>query len=151
VALGLSDAAQAVTMSYSIDDNVQEQLDVIGRIVVMEKPWNSVSDDETYRLLLRSKIAKNNSDCTIQSIITAMQYIVPLSQVIVTDFEDMTMGVSFLQPITSQQINILLSFDLVPKPQGVRFRHYTVIPFLTMFGRATSQWGGSGAQYNFYQ
>lgn len=143
-------AYNAITASWDIDNNTQEQLNVIGRVVVIDKPWNTVSDDEIYRALLRSKIVKNNSDATIDSIIEAMEFIVGGNVVTVSDFEDMSMDVAFIEPITAQQINLLNTFDLVPKPQGVRFRGYTVLPLTTIYGADESVYGEPTAQYGFY-
>lgn len=143
-------AYSAITASWDIDNNTQEQLNVIGRIVVIDKPWNTVSDDEIYRALLRSKIAKNNSDATIDSIIESMEYIVGGNVVTVSDFEDMSMDVAFVEPITAQQIDLLNTFDLVPKPQGVRFRGYAVLPTVLLYGDTNAVYGEPTAQYGFY-
>lgn len=147
VASGIFDAAQAVRTSYSIDGNVQAQLDVIGRIVVMDQPWSTVQDDELYRLLIRSKIAKNNSDATTQSIIRAMSFIFPNDLIYINDNENMSFGVTFLNEITPEQIDIIRNYDVLPKPQGVRFRGYAVLPYITHWGRPSSQWGRATPGY----
>lgn len=150
VADTLFTAYTEITASWDIDSNVQEQLNVIGRIVVIDNPWEVVADDEIYRALLRSKIVKNNSDATIDSIIESMQYIFTGNSVTVSDFEDMSMDVVFLEPITAQQLFILENFDLIPKPQGVRFRGYAVLPTLTVWGAEDAIWGADGSQFGFY-
>lgn len=152
VADTLFTAYSQITASWDIDTNVQEQLNVIGRIVVIDNPWEVVADDDIYRLLLKSKIAKNNSDATIDGIIEAMQYIFSGNSVTVSDFEDMSMDVVFVESITAQQVFILENFDLVPKPQGVRLRGFAVIPDSTIWGADNdiSTWGDDGAQFGFY-
>ena len=143
-------AYAAITASWDIDNNVQAQLDVIGRIVVIDNPWEFVQDDEIFRLLLKSKVAKNNSDATIDSIIGAMSFIIDDNTITVTDFEDMSFGVEFLDSLTPQQINLLLNFDIIPKPQGVRFRGYAVLPDVILYGQTDAVYGEPTVQYGFY-
>lgn len=142
IASELTNAYTDITASWDIDNNVQAQLDIIGRIVVIDRTWDFVQDDVTYRLLLKSKVSKNNSDATIDSIIEAMSFIIDDNIITVSDFEDMSFDIQFLDPLSPQQIDLLLNFDLVPKPQGVRFRGYIMLPFATMFGSPTAQFGG---------
>lgn len=150
VSNSLQTAYNAITASWDIDNNVQEQLDVIGRIVVMDNPWSFVSNDETYRALIKSKIAKNNSDATISGIIESMSYIIDDNTIIVGDYEDMSFDVAFIEPITLDQIDLLNNFDLVPKPQGVRFRGYAVLPTVLLYGDVEAVYGEPTAQYGFY-
>lgn len=150
LALELSDVYELVRVSYDIDVANIAQLDMIGRIVVIDKPYNSVNDIETYRALLKSKIAKNTSDATIDGIIGAMQFIVPNNVVTVSDFEDMSMDVAFNAVLTDKQIEIMNNFNLVPKPQGVRFRGYAVLPQSTIYGSELAQYGDDDDQYGFY-
>lgn len=143
-------ACDAVTASWNIDTNTQEQLNVIGRIVVIDQPWEAVSDDETYRLLLKSKIAKNNSDATIQGIISAMSFIFSGNAVTVRDYEDMTFDVTFEDAITPSQVDILTQFDLVPKPQGVRLIGYAAPAISTIFGNEDAIYGDEDSQHGYY-
>lgn len=143
-------ACDAVTASWNIDTNTQEQLNVIGRIVVIDQPWEAVSDDETYRLLLKSKIAKNNSDATIQGIISAMSFIFSGNAVTVRDYEDMTFDVTFEDIITPSQVDILTQFDLVPKPQGVRLIGYAAPAISTIFGNEDAIYGDEDSQHGYY-
>jgi hypothetical protein len=146
----ISDAFESVRTSWDISTGEQHQLDVIGRIVSMQFPFSTVNDVVVYRALIRSKIAKNNSDATLDGVVTAMQFILPNTQVIVGDFENMTMDVSFLTAIDLPTINLLNTFDIVPRPQGVRFRGYAVLPSSIMYGDDEAQCGDDEAQYGFY-
>lgn len=143
-------ACDAVTASWNIDTNVREQLNVIGRIVVIDQPWEVVADDEIYRLLLKSKIAKNNSDATIQGIISAMSFIFSGNRTTVSDYEDMSFDITFEDPITPSQVDILLNFDLVPKPQGVRLRGYAVPPLSNCHGNENAVFGNENTQHGYY-
>ena len=188
IASELEQAYNDIKISYSIDDNTREQLNVIGRVVVVGDTWETVANlivggrelveetpqlnqlgsnqlgsfqltpnqvgyayvDNIYRQLIRSKIAKNNSDATIDSILGAISFITGDSNITVSDFEDMTFDVVFLDNISNEQIEILTNFDLVPKPQGVRFRGYAVLPSSTVWGADESQWGADESQWGFY-
>ncbi len=157
VAQPLRDALDAVRLSYDIDLNVGAQLDVIGRIVVVDRntigditfdvaecnadgdyecgddinaqcmPVSVIADqtlsDAYFRTLIRAKIVKNNSPATIDDVLDAVSQITPdVSWVRVIDPEDMSF---FLEtssdPLTSIERYILLTEDIIPRPQGVRF------------------------------
>lgn len=78
--------------------------------------------DEYFRLLLKSKIIRNNSETTIDDIIDAVTFIAPeLGMVRVIDREDMSFTIEFYGLIGSVVRQLLLSGRIVPKPQGVRF------------------------------
>ena len=98
--------------------------------------------DEYFRLLLKSKIIKNNSETTIDDILDAVTFIAPDIDIIrVTDGEDMTFSIEFSGVANPIVRDLLISGKIVPKPQGVRFNG-----FLETFGYAES--GDSLAQCN---
>lgn len=116
-----------VRYSYDIDTNEGQALDVIGNIVDISRVD---ANDEVFRLLLRAKIAKNNSDATLDSIVTAVQFVTGIQDVSVNDREDMTFTVEFANPLTEQQRNIFNQYDLLPRPQGVNFLGFVeFLPF----------------------
>lgn len=120
-------AFNAVRYSYDIDTNEGQALDVIGNIVDISRVD---ANDEVFRLLLRAKIAKNNSDATLDSIVTAVQFVTGIQDVSVNDREDMTFTVEFADPLTEQQRNIFNQYDLLPRPQGVNFLGFVeFLPF----------------------
>ena len=133
-------AFNGVRYSYDIDTNEGQALDVIGNIVDISRVD---ANDEVFRLLLRAKIAKNNSDATLDSIVTAVQFVTGIQDVSVNDREDMTFTVEFADPLTEQQRNIFNDYDLIPRPQGVNFLGF--VEFLparevdTYVGAATVQ------------
>lgn len=98
--------------------------------------------DESFRLLLKSKIVKNNSEATIDDILDAVTFIAPDIDIIrVTDGEDMTFSIEFSGVANPIVHDLLISGKIVPKPQGVRFNG-----FLETFGYA--ELGDSLAQCN---
>lgn len=180
----LFDTFDAVRMSYDIDTAVGEQLDVIGRIVVIDRGFESfvVFDPDTYfggsgdacqfggidsqfesvggvlsqevsdaifRVLIRAKIAKNNNDATLDGIASALSFITESSPIRVVDNENMTMSVSFGSELTDIERFVFNTFDVVPRPQGVRFLGYVKETAITQFGGAFS-FGDTRASFGFY-
>lgn len=81
--------------------------------------------DEYYRYLLRAKIAKNNSDASIDSILTSVNYADPsVNAYRLVDGEDMTFSIEFYGKIGSIFRDLLISGDIVPRPQGVKFNGF---------------------------
>lgn len=180
----LFDTFDAVRMSYDIDTAVGEQLDVIGRIVVIDRGFESfvVFDPDTYfggsgdacqfggidsqfesvgevlsqevsdaifSVLIRAKIAKNNSDATLDGVADALSYITSSSPIRVVDNEDMTFSVSFGSELTDIERFVFNTFDVVPRPQGVRFLGYVEETAITQFGGAFG-FGDTRASFGFY-
>lgn len=170
----LEEAYQGVSGSYNIDDATTYELDVLGRIVgigrsfegVIEysssqfgrsqfgrnqfQPTQGVTDqdlnNDTYRLLIKAKIAKNTSDATIDSIILALRLIVETDNIELIDNEDMSFEVVF-DSLTVLEKTVLSSFDIIPKPQGVNISGLVDASSVSQFGR--SQFGGSQFTYKF--
>lgn len=142
-----------IRYSYDIDANEGAQLDVIGNIVDISRLYRTkfeeitppfivdgAVDDEVYRLLLKSKILKNNSDATLDTILDSIQFISDATNAMVLDHRDMSFSLVFKNALTDKERYILNVFDIVPRPQGVRFRGFVEE------GNASQY--GSGVQYN---
>lgn len=148
-------AANFVRDSYDIDSNSGEALNVIGRVVDIDRSFienrkftvyecNDVGDfecgdesaqcsatsagvdsdlsDEYYKYLLRAKIAKNNSDSSIDDILTIVNTAVPsINALRIIDGENMAFSIEFYGGIDAIARDLLISGDLVPSPQGVKF------------------------------
>lgn len=174
----LFNASDNVRMSYYIDTAVGAQLDVIGRVVVIDRSYESqivftpdarfgatrfgglsarfnnrgetVSNevsDAIYRVLIRAKIAKNNSDATLDGIVKSLSYITNSNPITVVDNEDMTFSVSFGTELTSIERFVFDTFDVVPRPQGVRFLGYTETKSILRFGSGIN-FGDDRARFN---
>lgn len=181
LAAELEDPATAVRVMYDIDAAVGEQLNIIGRIVVVDRTFtgevalnpglfaepdgaefgdeetvfaalfvdqdNQMSDD-LYRLVIKSKIIKNNSDATIESILYGMNFLLPNADVLrVTDGEDMSFSVEFYGNITDLERWALLNAKLVPKPQGVRFNGFLEGFDYVQFDDDTEEFGDTSAEF----
>lgn len=80
-------------------------------------------DDETYRTLLRAKIAANNWDGTLPAAKEALEIIFPggETQIVITDNQDMMITFGVAGVIPSALFIALLSDGYLPlKPEGVR-------------------------------
>ena len=180
----ISAVYEDVRNSYDIDANEGEQLNVIGRIVGIDRSFESqvfydvdtsfgadndasqfggidsqfettgksISNDVSdsiYRVLLKAKIAKNNSDATLDGIVHALSYITSSSPIQVIDNEDMTFSVSFGSELTDIERFVFDTFDIVPRPQSVRFLGYVDEESITQFGGSFS-WGDTRANFGLY-
>jgi len=176
-------AAQAVRRMYDIDNNVGEQLNIIGRIVVASRNFlastpltvsqfgdvdaefgdldavfsalsigtDSQMSDEFFRLVIRAKIVKNNSDATIESILNGVTFLIPGADVVrVIDGEDMSFAIEFRGNITDLERWALLNAKLIPKPQGVRFNGFLDSYTPSEFGDVDAEFGDTDAQFHGY-
>lgn len=181
LAAELGSAVDAVRVMYNIDTAVGAQLDIIGRIVVIDRAFtgqvaldpglfaltdgdefgdteavfaalfvdqdNQMSDD-LYRLVIKAKIIKNNSDATIDSILFGMNFLLPNAEFLrVTDGENMSFSIEFYGNITELQRYALLNSQLVPKPQGVRFGGFLEGFEYVEFGDDELEFGDTTAEF----
>lgn len=181
LAAELGSAVDAVRVMYNIDTAEGEQLNIIGRIVVVDRAFVgqveldpglfAVTDgdqfgdteavfaalyvdqdgqmsDDLYRLVIKSKIIKNNSDATIESILYGMNFLLPNAEVLrVTDGEDMSFSVEFYGNLTDLERWALLNATLVPKPQGVRFNGFLEGIDYVQFNNDEFEFGDTDAEF----
>lgn len=161
-----------VADSYNIDDAGTDELDVLGRIVVIDRSFESGIEQTTnmfgrtqfgngqfqvgsiqgteelnndiYRILIKAKIAKNNNDATLDGIIEALAIIVETDNIMIRDNEDMSFDVLF-DSLTEIEKQVLQGFDIIPKPQGVRINRIVDESAVSQYGR--SQFGASQFAY----
>ena len=107
--------------------------------------------DELYRLVIRSKIIKNNGDATIENILDGMNFLLPRADVLrVTDGEDMSFSIEFYGQITNLERFALLNAGLVPKPQAVKFNGFLEGFDMVEFGDADAEFGDEDAEFAGY-
>jgi hypothetical protein len=169
-------AYQGVRVSYDIDNANTNELDIIGRIVVINRSFESVVEyesdqygrnqfgsaqfmpsqgttdqqlnDDIYRLLIKAKIAKNTNDATLDGIIQALAFIVETDDIMILDNENMSFDIEF-GSLTDLERLVLTNFDIVPEPQGVRFNGYIESGSFSQFGGPASQFGRSQFAFKF--
>ncbi len=109
---------------------------------------DSEMSDELYRIAIRAKIIKNNSDATIESILYGMNFLLPNADVMrVTDGEDMSFSIEFYGEITALERYALLNADFVPRPQGVKFNGFLEGWKLPEFGDDDVEFGDEHAEF----
>lgn len=113
------------------------------------KTISEETSNEIFKILIKSKIAKNNNDVTLDGIVSALQYIVGQPSVHVIDNEDMTFSISFGSELTAVERYILTTFDVTPRPQGVRFLGFTEETMITQFGGQFG-FGDPRSQFGWY-
>lgn len=175
-----ADVFQNIRTSYNIDTATTDELNVIGRIVVMDRGyegqiifdpirWGSGSrwggsgvrymtpvgagsfevSNDIYRILIKAKIAKNNSDATVEGILQSIATITDIQAVRLFDYEDMSFAIEFGETLDSVTRFALNNFNVIPKPQGVRFTGYTETSLNTYWGGLYG-WGDERASFNTY-
>ncbi|CNE16120.1 DUF2612 domain-containing protein [Yersinia enterocolitica] len=76
--------------------------------------------DYLYRILIKAKIQKNNTNATLDEIKTAVDYILDVNSAII-DGQDMTMKTIWVdKPIPANVLVLIQLFDLILRPQGVK-------------------------------
>lgn len=88
-------------------------------------------DDETYRTMLRAKIASNMWDGTMPTYRSVMAYVLQSfgAQVVAVDHQDMTMDVYFFGAVFPAVFVALLTSGYFPlKPAGVKINGYHIQP-----------------------
>lgn len=153
-------AGQKVIDLLDIDKQSGEQLDLLGRIAGIDRPFIDASvvagdwfgwlgngdrngwgapwlprdiagqtsilmPDIYFRVLIKARIAKNNSDSTIDGIIEALEFITGKLVGNVDDRQDMSFSVVFSEDLSIYVRTILQNFDIVPRPQGVKFLSFS--------------------------
>lgn len=107
--------------------------------------------DEFFRLVIRAKIIKNNSDATIESILDGVTFLIPGAHVIrVIDGEDMSFSIEFDGNITDVERWALLNANLIPRPQTVRFNGFLDSYIPSEFGDSDAEFGDTDAQFHGY-
>lgn len=170
----IESAYQDIAGSYDIDSANTAELDILGRIVGINRSFEAtieysssqfgrsqfgssqfqqtqgVTDaalnNDIYRLLIRAKIAKNTNDATLDGIIAAFSFIVETNGIRILDPENMGIDILF-DSLTDLEKLVLVNFDITPKPQGVELNGFIDESDVTQFGSA--QFGGAQFMYRF--
>lgn len=121
-------AAKEMPAAFNVHNAVGNQLDVIGRIVGVDRKFPPVNipgqppylDDASYRQVILSKIIQNQWDGSYEKFIEMAR--ATLDENIGAkyhDNQDMTMDVTIEGQLTPIMVELLLRGYILPKPMGV--------------------------------
>lgn len=147
--------ASALSGNFDLDKAIGVQLDILGLILginrtVSFEPTGGISpilDDDTYRLILRAKIMRNQWNGTITQIYDLWSNLFPLLYLILHDNQDMSMTALVIGITNSIQADLLSYGYLVPKPEGVSVSYATPAGKVFGYGVDSMAFGGYGVGY----
>jgi len=116
---------------FDIDLAIGKQLDALGVIlgqsrIMSFQPTDGSSatlDDETYRLLLKVKVAWNHWDGKTQSLIPIWQEIFPGGTIIINDSLNMSAVITMYGSFSSIIVDLINNGLIVPRPEGVQYTY----------------------------
>lgn len=89
---------------------------------------DAVMSDDLYRLVIKSKIAKNNGDATIESILDAVSFLLPkATDLRLVDSDEGDFHIEHKGQMTNLEKWALTNNDLVPKPLGITFTGFVEV------------------------
>lgn len=130
---------QEVENAFDIETAVGKQLDILGKYIgfdrnvklILPETGSLVLEDEEYRLLLKLKIITNNGRATTGDIKTGLYKLFP-TQIRLFDNRDMTYTY-FVDTSFSNLMNVIVSEELLPLPEGVGYKLIVVQKDITKF------------------
>lgn len=89
---------------------------------------DAVMSDDLYRLVIKSKIAKNNGDATTESILDAVSFLLPkATDLRLVDNDDGDFYIEYKGIMSNLEKWALTNNDLVPKPLGITFTGFVEV------------------------
>jgi hypothetical protein len=123
--------------AFDIDTASGLQLNFLGQVIGVSRivgfqPSNGVSpilDDETYRLLLKARIAQNQWDGRISSLQAIWQQLFPGGKIIIEDAQNMTATIVLSGSFSSITQDLITNGYIVPRPQAVLYNYtFSTLP-----------------------
>lgn len=123
--------AKSIDINFDLDYAIGKQLDTLGTIIGRERvltfqPLNGhdpVLDDETYRLVLKAKVAMNMWDGTIPQIYKIWDNIFKDIGLQIKDNQDMSFNAYITGYVNQIRQDLIQHGYIVPKPEGVRVNY----------------------------
>lgn len=121
---------------YDIDTAIGDQLDVIGEWVGVNRVLNfqpvygpAIMTDDTYRSVIKSKIAQNAWNGTNEQYVTLWDGILPEVPIIFSDNQDMSISVVAITTPDDYVIELINNGYFLIKPQAVGL-NFAAVPIL---------------------
>jgi len=126
------DALKMFDYEFDLDFATGVQLNVLGDIVGVKRTLtfqpsggvSSILDDETYRLIIKTKIAKNQWNGTIPGLLSIWKSIFPTIELIIRDNMNMTADIVVVGLGSTLHRELVENGYVLPKPEGVRYNVY---------------------------
>jgi hypothetical protein len=123
----ITEDSDALLVEPSSVPNLFAPLDILGLIVGVKRelpfqPSNGVSpllDDDTFRLLIRAKVVKNQWDGKIGTLKAAWKLLFPTGTIKIQDNQDMSLIVTMTGNFSSIIVDLINNDFIVPRPEGV--------------------------------
>ena len=121
--------------AFNLDTAVGVQLDIIGRIVGVDRllSFHPVSgdsplmNDSTYRMIIKAKIIQNTWKGTLDELYEAWAVLFPEVRYFqIQDLQDMTYNVVIMGAFTPLERELIANGYIIPKPEGVRINLLTI-------------------------
>ncbi|MCW6085505.1 MULTISPECIES: DUF2612 domain-containing protein [Clostridium] len=124
-------AIKSIDINFDLDDAIGKQLDTLGTIIGRERvltfqPLNGhdpVLDDETYRLVLKAKVAMNMWDGTIPQMYEIWDNIFKDIGLELQDNQDMSFNAYITGYVNQIRQDLIQHGYIVPKPEGVKVNY----------------------------
>lgn len=131
---------QNMTAAFDVDTAVGVQMDILGQIigasrVVPFQPSGGgipILDDDTYRILIRAKIAQNQWNGQASSLYSLWPSLFPGGIIAVQDNQNMTATIFLAGAFTDIAKDLIINGLIVPRPEGVLYNY--VFAVLPVFG-----------------
>lgn len=122
---------KAMDDNFDLDNAIGVQLDTLGTIIGRKRTltfqplngFNPVLDDDTYRLVLKAKVAMNNWDGTIPQMYEIWDNIFKDIGLQIQDNQDMSFNAYITGYVNQIRQDLIQHGYIVPKPEGVRVNY----------------------------
>lgn len=137
----LTNCLAFINSNYDLDFAVGIQLDYVGELIGQKRtigfqptgPGISPTlNDDTYRLLLKARIAQNTWDGKTVSLYAIWQSLFPGGKLIINDNQNMTATIIIAGSFTSIIQDLIENGYIVPRPETVEYTYVTGV--LPIFG-----------------
>jgi hypothetical protein len=139
---GIYNILKSLDDNFDLDYAIGAQLDTLGVIIGRSRTLNfnpsdgssATMDDDTYRTVLKAKIAMNNWDGTVPSMYEIWDDLFSNDDDMtlkLKDNQDMSFDALITGYVTQLQQELIMNGYVVPKPEGVRVNYATnsEVPF----------------------
>lgn len=113
-ATDLFDSRVQLQLERSLETAIGTQLDGIGAIVGIDRPFGET--DDRYRWIVRVKIMINNTDMTIDNTLNLVSYILGGTKVIYTLLNNLAPRFEIARELTQTESDLV---HLIPSPLGI--------------------------------